>query len=326
MQLNLFWIYTFCFTIWNIPMKKIIKWWQEKFLKILVYWSPGTGKTRFAWTAKKPLALDVENGLWELNIDRISIDSIDDILTTLNDIIKNWLHKEYDTLIIDSVTALRSNETIKKWKFLRDDRWDLKISWTRLLTRLRKFPMHVICIAHTELQKLEKSNDEWSIYVDAHKYIPQMWGSIKNEINGIFDVVAYFDKSFEDWKNKYIFDVEGKWNNVSKTRYLSSINNDSDLNFSNRVDAINWIEKAKGQEEVVNDMSSTDTLVQTAMDSSWYNDKASADKVYVSLKSWKFTNQQILEAARSKITDDEEYASLVDYVDILSWLIAWQTN
>lgn len=260
---------------------QIVKWGQqEKKLKVLIYGQPGVGKTRFACSAKKPLVFDVENGLGDMDLDRVEVKTLSQMLWQLDELIAAGDKLDYDTLIIDSLTALRTNETISKKKFLRDDRGQLKTDWTRLLAKLRQLDMHVICICHEDIQELQKITDDGNVYTDQFTYVPSLQWSMKKEINGFFDVVAYLSKEFVKWETVYTYDCEWKKNNVSKTRY-EWINNETPLDFQARVGELNKTEKKKGKKETVKEIVSEKerTRKEFAADA-WFTNEQSAEKIF----------------------------------------------
>lgn len=297
---------------------QIVKWGQqEKKLKVLIYWQPWVWKTRFACSAKKPLVFDVENWLGDVNLDRIEVKTVDQMLSQLAELAWTKDKLGYDTIIIDSLTAMRTNETISKKKFLRDDRGDLKMKGTKLLAMLRQLDMHVICICHEEIQELQKVTDDGNIYTDQFTYVPSLQGSIKKEINGFFDVVAYLSKDFIKGETIYTYDCEGKKNNVSKTRY-AGINNETWLDFQARVAELNKSEKKKGKKETVAEVVSPEEKTRKDLAAAaWFSNDTSAEKIFNTITSKPDTDVEKLkkDMEASGKFDAEELATASVYID-----------
>lgn len=82
-----------------------------KFKKVLVHGPSGAGKTRFSSTWPKPILFDIEGGSMSIDKDSgVAVVAKDQItLASLKEYI-DWLatDKEYETVVIDSLTHLQS--------------------------------------------------------------------------------------------------------------------------------------------------------------------------------------------------------------------------
>lgn len=75
--------------------------------RTLVYGNPGVGKSTFAAGATKPLFIPVEDGIDDLNVDRVGkIQSYDELIQVLRDVATD--EHDYQTLVVDSLSALET--------------------------------------------------------------------------------------------------------------------------------------------------------------------------------------------------------------------------
>ena len=75
--------------------------------RTLVYGTPGVGKSTFAAGATKPLFIPIEDGIDDLNVDRVGkIQSYDELIDVLRDVATD--EHDYETLVIDSLSALET--------------------------------------------------------------------------------------------------------------------------------------------------------------------------------------------------------------------------
>lgn len=161
---------------------------KDHWLKVLIYWPSGSGKTVFAWTAKDALFLSAER--WLLSIKDTSPEYID--IKTFEDLQKafiylsKWGHK-YKTVIIDSITEI--NEIIKSeiekrnGHFMaKSDWWELQNKIEDVLHAFHDLPMHVIFIAQ---EQSEKDEDKTT------RILPSLNWKTSTKVASLMDVVAY---------------------------------------------------------------------------------------------------------------------------------------
>lgn len=87
-------------------LDKIVKGKQHKALIGLVYAPEGVGKSTFCAGAEKPLFMDLENGTFELAVDRLpTLATVDDILKALDELKAQGCYG-YKTLVVDSISSL----------------------------------------------------------------------------------------------------------------------------------------------------------------------------------------------------------------------------
>lgn len=130
----------------------------QVFLKILIYGPSGTGKTRLAASFPRPILFDTERGTLSIRGQDVAVVSKDDITPESLSDYANWLNtpdaKDYDTVIIDSLTELQSQFLADKLPKVSDPRqaYGLWSSYIRgLLTVLYTAKKNVVLIARSKL-------------------------------------------------------------------------------------------------------------------------------------------------------------------------------
>ncbi len=127
----------------------------------LLYGPPKIGKTHLALQAKNPLIIDADDGSSQFDCDRISVTSYDVLLNALREAFKS---ENYDTVIIDSVTAI---DRILTEHLLKEHNWDnmlaldygkcfehLYSEWKKLLNiveQLKNKGKNIIWIGHQKI-------------------------------------------------------------------------------------------------------------------------------------------------------------------------------
>lgn len=158
----------------------------------LIYGQPGIGKSSLAFTAKKPLCFDFDNGAYrsQFRQDIVPITSWQQVVNFTADDLKN-----YDTIIIDTLGRcldyLTTDIVRQDRKMARRDGnltmqgWGaLKMSFVRWMKNLRDMNKDIILIAH---EKEIKDGDNMDVR-------PDIAGGSYNEIMKIVDFVGYYYK------------------------------------------------------------------------------------------------------------------------------------
>ncbi|MCA1800024.1 MAG: ATP-binding protein [Actinobacteria bacterium] len=178
---------------------------MEKFVNILIYGEPGTGKTVLSGSASDVeamapvLLLDIEGGTMSLadtypNVDVIRIIHWGDLQKVYNKLYSG--DHGYKTVIMDSLTEAQklSMDDIMK-RAVKDDpdldpdvptmrAWGKNIQQMRKFTRaLRDLPCNVI---FTALVDSDKDNRGKTVSR------PSFQGKLKGEVPGFMDIVAYY--------------------------------------------------------------------------------------------------------------------------------------
>lgn len=174
---------------------------ENKFLNVLVYGVPGTGKTRFAGTCGtrfKPLILSAESGLLSLKqikdkdgnpikFDFVRIDKFEDI-EYARQFLRYKDHK-YDTVILDSLTEIQQ---VCMDKILREEKREKAqiADWgtlnNRMVAMIRDFrDMNLNFIVTALCDTIEDQETGGS------KLGPLLQGKLKETVDGYFDEVFY---------------------------------------------------------------------------------------------------------------------------------------
>lgn len=178
---------------------------MEKFVNILIYGEPGTGKTVLAGSASAVeamapvLLLDIEGGTMSLadtypNVDVVRITHWADLQKVYNKLYAG--NHGYKTVIMDSLTEAQKlsmddimRKAVKEDPDLDPDvptmrAWGKNIQQMRKFTRaLRDLPFNVI---FTALVDSDKDNRGKTVSR------PSFQGKLKGEVPGFMDVVAYY--------------------------------------------------------------------------------------------------------------------------------------
>lgn len=143
---------------------KITKGKQTRAQRVVIYGVESVGKSTFAANFPKPLFLDVEGGTAHLDVDRVEINSADDLASALSEAKK----LSYETIVIDSIDwterlivegllAQHKKTSIEDWGYGKG--WVMVAEKTaRLLTSLDALieaNINVVLIAHSKVQRVE---------------------------------------------------------------------------------------------------------------------------------------------------------------------------
>jgi Cdc6-like AAA superfamily ATPase len=139
--------------------------------KILLYGTPGVGKSTLATYAPKPFFLDLENGLKYIDCEKTEtvLQSFDEVAAWLQ-----WaLTSEYQTIVIDTVDEL---EALMATKLCADNNKDnldsfgygkgqnmLALEWRKFIGNLGYFTAagkNVLLVAHEKIEKVEDPTSE----------------------------------------------------------------------------------------------------------------------------------------------------------------------
>jgi hypothetical protein len=143
---------------------KIVTGKQKRAQRVVLYGVESIGKSTFAANFPKPLFLDVEGGTAHLDVDRVEINSADELITALSEVKK----LNYQTIVIDSIDwteRLVVEGLLAQHKKTSIEDWGYGKGWvmvaekmSRLLTAfddLIGLNINVVLIAHSKVQRVE---------------------------------------------------------------------------------------------------------------------------------------------------------------------------
>jgi phage nucleotide-binding protein len=177
---------------------------KSKYLKILVYGNPGTGKTVFSATAPSPLIIDVEKGAHSINnhpalrgakaLEYKSLFQVEQLINFLAADAPQLA--EYKTIIVDSFSELqkRDLDAIVKDEASKDANrnkflpigpdYNVNTEHMRVIaSALRDLDRHIIVTCHVKEEKDETTGR----ILKRPNLTPKLAGTMA----GIFDVVGY---------------------------------------------------------------------------------------------------------------------------------------
>lgn len=260
-------------------------------VKALIYWASWSWKTRFAWTALKPVFASAEWGLLSVadkNVAYGEIKTLDDLRKFLK-----YLQTEkhsFETVVIDSISEI--NDIIKADIEFRTGRpmqlqdwWALSKTIEKILRSFRDLPMHVLFVAQ------EMSDKDEDVVT---KIIPSLSGKSATKIAYFMDVVGYITID-KNWERHIVTGSNSKY--LTKDR-SNLIGNDTEVDFSVRIKKAQGIKI--GTEKVIAEI---DTQVQDVemletpnlnklkehLLSKWLDKRQPAEK-YLSDALWKMVN------------------------------------
>jgi len=155
---------------------EIIKGFQPKPPKVVVYGVEGIGKSTFAAGFPKPIFIDTEGSTSMLDVDRMEPTSWQMLLNQVIYISKNFRSLGYKTLVIDTLDwaeqlAMKNLLDSKGYKSIEDPGYgkgytELGEAWGKflnLLTTCNNTGLIVVCTAHAYMRKFEQP-DEMGAY------------------------------------------------------------------------------------------------------------------------------------------------------------------
>lgn len=204
---------------------------KSKFVKILVYGMPGTGKTVFSATAPGPLIVDVEKGAHSINnhpelrsamaLEFKSIFQVEQLIGFLT--AKEPALDQYETIVIDSFSELqkRDLDEVVRAEAAKDAArnkylpigadYNVNTEHMRqIASALRDLDRHIIVTCHV---KEEKDDTTGRLLVR-----PNLTPKLASTLAGIFDVVGYMSTSGSGDDTVRTLQVHPTANVTAKTR------------------------------------------------------------------------------------------------------------
>jgi hypothetical protein len=167
---------------------------KKRPLFLILYGSPGVGKSQLASQFGDPVFVDMENGTDFLDVKRIKVSNFQN----LREAIKWFADQKEDTLILDSLTAIEKlsqesvladtgKESIEEMKYAEGHRLasEKTIQIVNGCKYLRSKGKNVILIAHTVIRDIKGvDNDGYSRFeFDCYKGLTT---TIASEVDGCF--------------------------------------------------------------------------------------------------------------------------------------------
>jgi phage nucleotide-binding protein len=181
---------------------------KSKYLKVLVYGMPGTGKTVFSATAPGPLIIDVEKGAHSIKnhpelmgakaLEYKSIFQVEQLIKYLTDDAPQLA--QYETIVVDSFSELqkRDLDEVVRAEAAKDAArnkylpigadYNVNTEHMRqIASALRDLDRHIIVTCHVK----EEKDDATGRILKRPNLTPKLAGTLA----GIFDVVGYMATS-----------------------------------------------------------------------------------------------------------------------------------
>ena len=168
--------------------------------RLLIYGSPGVGKSTLANTAKKPIFLDVEDGISQIDTHKTNqIKSIKDLSDAITWLINNT--GEYSTVVIDTIDAFdavianelcTNNSKQSLSDFSYGQGYDLlNQKWRKIINGLDMLiakGYNIILLAHHQIKRFEDPTSEgWD------KILLRMHAKPAASLMGWVDSMWYYD-------------------------------------------------------------------------------------------------------------------------------------
>lgn len=204
---------------------------KSKYLKILVYGMPGTGKTVFTATAPNPLIVDVEKGSHSINnhpelrhVQALEFKSIFQVEQLINFLgAKEPALDAYETIVIDSYSELQKRDLdeivrVEAAKDAARNKYlpigaDYNVNtehMRQIASALRDLDRHIIVTCHV---KEEKDDTTGRLLVR-----PNLTPKLAGTLAGIFDVVGYMSTTTQGENTIRTLQVHPTVNVTAKTR------------------------------------------------------------------------------------------------------------
>jgi len=165
-----------------------------KRLTMLVYGSPGSGKTTFAATFPKPLFIDIQGGLMSIRAQEVAYVQP----ATYDDLIQCVIPDNvsaYETVILDTATHTvqfimdHVLTVIGKHDLPTLAEWAATVEYTkRLIIALLALPQHILVTAE---ERTDKDEDTGRILGG-----PDLPGSLPQRLSALFDCVFHLHLGF----------------------------------------------------------------------------------------------------------------------------------
>lgn len=162
------------------PTMNITKGKQARPQRLVIYGQEGVGKTTLASKLPSPLVLDTEAGSGQLEVDRVAVNSLDDLRGALRDILaeKKAGKLPYRTVVLDTVDRVwnMAADTVcaeKGYKSIEDAGYGkgLKMATEKfcaVITSLDKLVaagLYVVCVCHAKVETLSlPDKEDFSVY------------------------------------------------------------------------------------------------------------------------------------------------------------------
>jgi DNA polymerase III delta prime subunit len=167
---------------------------KKRPLFLIIYGSPGVGKSQLASQFGESIFFDMENGTDFLNVNRVKINSFDSLVEG----IKWFTDQKADTLILDSLTAIEKlsvekvlqetgKESIEEMKYAEGHRLAAEKT-NRVINGckfLRSKGKNVVLVAHTVVRDIKGVDSDGynRIEFDCYKTLTT---TISSEVDGCF--------------------------------------------------------------------------------------------------------------------------------------------
>lgn len=204
---------------------------KSKYLKVLLYGNPGTGKTVLSATAPSPLIIDVEKGAYSINnhpslrhakaLEFKSIYQVEQLIKFLAADAPQLA--EFKTIVVDSFSELQKRDldevvaaeaakdsSRNKYLPIGAD-YNVNTEHMRMIaSSLRDLDRHIVVTCHVK----EDKDDNTGRILKRPNLTPKLAGTLA----GIFDVVAYMSTTIVGDKTVRTLQVHPTADVTAKTR------------------------------------------------------------------------------------------------------------
>lgn len=210
---------------------------SKKFVKLVLFGAPGTGKSTFASHSPNPLFLCSDGNFSWLGLpdkNHIRLSTYNQFKLVVNDLINTNKYDEFETVVVDLTEDLyvwaeyefckKNNiEHIGDYKSMGAGYSVVRRDFFAQISKLISVDKHVILISH-EYVKVEKNR----VGAELTKYLPSNKMSLDKQWDDIEGQVRYFLRAYMVPE-----EVEGK---ITKKRYLSLIPKENEYGISRGLD------------------------------------------------------------------------------------------